>query len=108
MLRKSETQRIVVSYSDKRASKDLANRCRGLNRLEKQIKGNKLTKSNINNKGYNKYLTMKGDVTIEIDYEKFRADAQWDGIKTFVTNTNLESDKVIENYRQLWFIERAF
>ena len=108
MLKKSETQRIVISYSDKRAAKDLANRSRGLKRLEKQIKGNKLTKSNINNKGYNKYLTMLGDVTIEIDYRKFHADAQWDGIKTFVTNTNLKSDKVIENYRHLWFIERAF
>ena len=104
----SKTKRMVISYSEKRACKDLENRNRGLNRLEKRVKSGKLTKANINNKGYNKYLKMQGDVTIEIDYDKYRADARWDGIKTFITNTKLKSEKVIENYRQLWFIERAF
>ena len=51
--------------------KDEHNRIRGLQRLEKRVKAGKLTKSNINNKGYNKYLRLQGDVTIEIDYEKF-------------------------------------
>jgi len=51
---------------------------------------------------------MRGDVSIEIDHDKFLADAKWDGIKTFVTNTKLKSDMIIENYKHLWFIERAF
>jgi transposase len=108
VLRKSGTQRIIVSYAEKRASKDLKNRDRGLKRLEKQVRSGKLTKSSINNKGYNKYLKMQGEITIGIDYEKYRADAVWDGIKIFVTNTKLNAGKVIENYRHLWFIERAF
>lgn len=108
VLRKSGRQRIIVSYSKRRADKDLKNRDRGLKRLERQIKSGKLTKSNINNKGYNKYLKMRGEVTIEIDYEKYEADAAWDGIKIFITNTKLKAEKVIENYRHLWFIERAF
>ncbi|WP_239063757.1 transposase [Bacteroides sp. 51] len=76
--------------------------------MEKKISSGKLTKSNINNKGYNKYLKMEGEVLIKVDYEKYYADAKWDGLKTFITNTKLSSDKVIENYAHLWFIERAF
>ncbi len=37
-------------------------------KIKKQIKAGKLTKSNINNRGHNKYLKLKGDVSIEIDY----------------------------------------
>jgi len=108
VIKKIADRRIIVSFSQKRADKDAHNRERGLKKLEKKIKSGKLTKSNINNKGYNKYLKLKGDVSIEIDYKKYQEDGQWDGIKTFVTNTKLSSDKVIENYAHLWFIERAF
>lgn len=67
---KKDAQTLYVAYADNRAAKDEHNRKRDLQWLEKQIKAGKLTKSSINNKGYNKYLKMKGDVTIEIDYEK--------------------------------------
>lgn len=102
------TNRLIVAYATNRAIKDQHNRKRGLMRLEKQIKKGKFTKSNINNKGYNKYLKMKGDMMIEIDYEKFAADKCWDGLKGYVTNTKLNDKQVIENYKNLWHIEKAF
>jgi len=49
-----------VTYSDSRAKKDRQNREKGLRKLEKRIKTGKLTKSSINNRGYNKYLKMDG------------------------------------------------
>jgi len=107
-IRKSADIRLIVAYSTTRASKDEHNRKRGLQRLEKQIKAGKLTKSSINNKGYNKYLKLKGEVTIEIDYDKFNSDKSWDGIKGYLTNTKLDDNQVIENYKNLWHIERAF
>jgi transposase len=107
-IKKSTITRIVVNYSNVRASKDAYNRQRGLHRLEKLIKTGKLTKSNINNKGYNKYLKMIGDVTIEIDYEKYTNDNEWDGLKGYVTNTRLTNNEVLENYKNLWHIEKAF
>jgi transposase len=100
--------RLIVAYSSKRASKDEHNRKRGLQRLEKQINAGKLTKSNINNKGYNKYLKMKGEVIIEIDYGKFNADKCWDGLKGYITNAEMGSKEIIGNYKNLWHIERAF
>ena len=106
--KKGETNRLIVSYSGKRAKKDAYNRKRGLNRLEKQVKSGKLTKSSINNRGYNKYLMLQGEVDVQIDYEKFNSDQIWDGLKGYITNTTLKDDEVIENYQNLWQIEKAF
>ncbi len=105
---KSEGLRLIISFSDKRAIKDKSNRERGLKRLEKNINAGKLTKTNINNRGYNKYLKMEGEVKIDIDYEKFNADSKWDGLKGYITNTSLVASDVIDQYNNLWKIERAF
>jgi transposase len=100
---------LIINYSDKRAKKDLFNRERGLKRLEKQIESGKLTKSNINKRGYNKYLKMEGKMNISIDREKFEEDSKWDGLKGFQTNdVSMSKEDVIDNYRQLWKIEKAF
>jgi transposase len=107
-IKKDENTRIIISYSEKRAKKDAHNRERGLKRLEKRIKSGKLTKSNINNRGYNKYLKLGGEVSIEIDYEKYKEDSRWDGLKGYITNTKLSSKQIIENYANLWHIEKAF
>ncbi len=107
-LKKGKYQRIVVSYSEKRAAKDRHNRERGLARLEKNLKRGRLTKSNLNNRGYNKYLKLIGDVQVQIDYEKYNADQLWDGLKGYITNTSLRSKQIIENYNHLWQIEKAF
>jgi len=100
--------RLIVSYSEKRAKKDAFNRKRGLSRLEKKVKTGKLNKESINNRGYNKYLVLEGDMNIMIDYEKFEADQVWDGLKGYSTNTILEPNQIIETYRNLWIIEKAF
>ena len=107
-IRKNNRTKLIVAFSQKRAAKDEHNRKRGLQRLEKRIKSGKLTKSNINNKGYNKYLKLQGKLTIEIDYEKFKADQAWDGLKGYITNTRLTGKQVIKNYNNLWHIEKAF
>lgn len=100
--------KLIVQYSEKRAKKDEHNRKRGLKNLEKKIKSGKLTKQNINNRGYNKYLKMEGEITMSIDEEKFKADQKWDGLKGYVTNCNQTPSLIIENYKNLWHIEKAF
>ena len=108
VLDKGGGRRLVVSKTERREHKDAANRKRGLERLRKRMGAGRLTKANINNRGYNKYLKMEGDVTISIDMEKYEADAVWDGIKAYVTNTDLTAEEVISSYGNLWYIERAF
>jgi len=101
-------KRLIVSYSQKRADKDAYNRLRGLKRLEKQIQSGKLTKKQLNNRGYNKYLTMDGEINIVIDYEKYEKDKVWDGLKGYVSNSKLSKQQIIANYKNLWHIEKAF
>ena len=105
---KPNQQKLILSYSVKRSKKDAHNRERGLKKLEKQLSKGKLTKKQINNKGYNKYLKLDGEVTIKIDYDKFNDDKKWDGLKGYLTNTNLTKEEVIEQYNQLWSIEKTF
>ncbi|GHT34691.1 hypothetical protein AGMMS49574_22580 [Bacteroidia bacterium] len=108
LIRKDDQSRLIISKTAARAKKDEFNRKRGLARLEKRIKSGKLTKSSINNKGFNKYLKMEGEMLISINMDKFHEDAAWDGIKGYLTNTSLSKKKVIENYQNLFLIERAF
>lgn len=108
VLDKTKTVKLVVSKTDKRTTKDAHNREKGLARLKKKVAKGQLTKASINNRGYNKYLKMEGEVTISIDMDKFNADAAWDGIKAYLTNTDLSKEDVIANYGNLWYIERAF
>lgn len=100
--------KLIVNYSANRASKDMHNRLRGINKLEKAVMSGKLNKANINNRGYNKYLRMDGEIRISIDYEKFKTDGQWDGLKGYLTNSTLTEKAIIDNYRHLWQIEKAF
>jgi len=105
---KSKNGRLIVSFSSKRAHNDKKNREKGLKRLEKKVDSGKLSKEHINNRGYNKYLKLSGEVNVTIDYEKYEADNVWDGLKGYVTNTSLSRNKVIDNYSQLWQVEKAF
>lgn len=63
-LGQEDSSKLIISYSDNRAKKDAFNRSRALEKLQKAVTSGKLTKSNINNRGYNKYLKMEGDVQV--------------------------------------------
>lgn len=108
VLQRDVHTRLIVNYSLSRAKKDASNRIRGINKLEKSLANGKLSKAHINNRGYNKYLHLEGEVNLSIDYEKFRADGCWDGLKGYVTNSLLAKEAIIENYKHLWQIEKAF
>ena len=45
---------------------------------------------------------------VSIDERKIAEDARWDGLKSYVTNTDFNPDVVIERYHELWGVERAF
>lgn len=108
VIEKSEGTRLIVSYSTKRAKKDQLKRQEGIQRLTKRMKSGKLTKSNLNKRGYNKFLSLQGEVHVHIDEAKIAEDEQWDGLKGYQTNTDLSAQEVIDSYSQLWKIEKAF
>ncbi len=107
-LKRADGNRLIVTYSEQRRKKDACGRDRGLVRLRQKIKSGTLSKAHINNCGYNKFLTLKGSIEVSIDEIKAKQDSLWDGLKGYITNTDLSVEKVVENYRQLRRIEKAF
>lgn len=105
---KKDQLKLIVTYSDDRAKKDRYNREKGLRKLEKQIRRGRLSKANINNRGYNKFLKLEGEIAVSIDQEKLEQDSLWDGLKGYLSNAKLSKDQIIENYQHLWQIEKAF
>ncbi len=100
--------KLIVTYSEARARKDMHNRERGIMKLEKQLKTGKLTKASINNRGYNKFLEIENEIKITLSTEKIEEDKKWDGLKGYITNTRLSTEEVLDNYKDLWQIEKAF
>lgn len=107
-MRRQNGERLIVSYSDKRARKDAHNRDKGVARLRKAYRNGTLTKDKVNKMGYNKFLELDGDVKVVINEDKIKDDARWDGLKGYITNTDLSSEEVISQYHGLWVVERAF
>ena len=77
--RRENGERLVVSYSNKRAKKDAYNRDRSIARLRKAYKSGRITKNQVNKRGYNKFLEISKD-----------------------------AERVIAEYHGLWVVERAF
>lgn len=101
-------ERLVVSYSEKRARKDIHNRNRGIARLRKAYRNGHITKQQVNKRGYNKFLEISKDIEVSINEEKIEEDCKWDGLKGYITNTDLDAQRVIDQYHGLWVVERAF
>lgn len=107
-LKRPNGERLIVSYSEKRAKKDAYNRSRGIARLRKAYKSGHITKQQVNKRGYNKFLEISKDIDVSISEEKIAEDCRWDGLKGYITNTDLNAECVIDQYHGLWVVERAF
>lgn len=107
-IRCPDGDRLIVSYSDERAKKSAYDREQGVERLRKRYSKGTLTKSDINRRGYNKFLSISSGVTVSINGEKIKEDAMWDGLKGYKTNTDLSPEEVYEAYQNLWNVERSF
>ena len=104
-----KARRLIVSYSSKRAKKDVADRLRLVERLQKKVKDGKIKLTDlISNHGTKKYIKVeKGDAII--NEEKISADSKWDGLHGVITNLEkTPAVEILEKYRGLWQIEEAF
>ena len=102
-------QRLITSYKSRRAMKDLKDRQRLLDKLQKTIgkKGN--PKKLITNQGAKKFVTVNDDATVIVDETKIENAAQWDGLHGIITNIRDDaSASLISRYARLWIIEESF
>jgi len=105
-------QRLILSYSTQRAKKDRYLRERALKKLKEKIeKSNNITKSDLKLSHYAKFLDLDNNCNVEfkINQEMISQDEKLDGIKGFTTNDfSLSHQEIIEHYKNLWQIEKAF
>jgi len=101
-------RRIIVSYSGKRARKDVRDRKRAIKKLMAKLDRSKSAKSHLSNHGYRKYLKVEGASKVVLDQDKIALDAKWDGLHGVVTNSNLDPMDVLSKYNELWNVEAAF
>jgi len=103
-------RRLIVNYSSSRAKKDKSDRQRLVDRLMKKKKSGKIKiKDLINNNGTKKYIEVKGENQVEVNFAKIQEDSRWDGISGVITNIEEKNaTKILERYRSLWNIEAAF
>jgi transposase len=107
-LGKPPKSRLIAGYSESRSKKDKYNRDKGIKRLKTAYKSGQITKENINKRGYNKFLEISNHVSVKINEDKIIEDEKWDGLKGYLTNTDLPAREVYEQYRSLWVVEKAY
>jgi transposase len=100
-----DEKRYIVCLNPKQARKDAQDREVIITALAEKIKND--PKKLIGNKGYRKYLSIKG-TRITIDQDKVAADSRFDGKWVLTTNTTLPAEQVALKYKELWQVEQVF
>jgi transposase len=98
-------RRYIVCFNVSQARKEKNDRLEILKNLQEQLK--KGGKSLVGNKGYRKYLKSVGKA-FEIDANKIKQEARYDGKWVLRTNTNFEARDVALKYKELWMVEQIF
>jgi transposase len=100
-----DEKRYIVCLNPKQARKDAQDREAIITALTEKIKND--PKKLIGNKGYRKYLSIKG-TRITIDQDKVEADSRFDGKWVLTSNSILSAEQVAFKYKELWQVEQVF
>jgi transposase len=107
----TQTRRLIVSHSTKRAEKDRSDREKSIEKLRQKLEKSKKPESLISNYGYKKYLTVDGNVQVRVNEEKLEREALWDGLHGVMTNIKdsiMSAEEALSQYHGLWQVEDSF
>ncbi|MEI7614769.1 MAG: IS1634 family transposase [Betaproteobacteria bacterium] len=101
-------EKLIVTYSTKRARKDKADRKRFLDKANFLLQNKSLIKSS-SKRGGKKYLKETSKTDWVLDSRLITKDEQFDGFYGIQTNTtNLSVEEILDAYHGLWKIEESF
>jgi transposase len=104
-----ETKKLIVTHNPKRAAKDEHDRLKAIVQLKKRLGKSSNPKILLNNYGYKKYLTIKGETELSINDEKIAQASAWDGLHGIITNIqNAPPHELLSHYHGLWQVEETF
>jgi len=104
-------QKLILTYSSKRAKKDKHTRQKALEKINAALDNKNIKKSDLKLSYYAKYLNIDESCSIKykLNSNKVELDAKLDGIKGFATNDfTLKPNDVIAHYQNQYAVERAF
>ncbi len=104
-------QKLILTYSTKRAKKDKKTREKALKKIEERLSKKNVTKSDLKLSYYAKYLVVDDKCSIKYRLNKTNIilDEKLDGIKGFATNNDtLSANDVIAHYQNQYDVEKAF
>lgn len=104
-------QKLIISYSQKRAKKDKRTREKALEKIEAKLNQKSINKSDLKLSYYAKYLDINDNCSIKytLNQNKVLQDEKLDGLKGFATNDfTLSANDVINHYNNQYEVERAF
>ena len=101
-----EERRYIVCHNEEQARKDRADREAILTKLREQL--TRGDKSLVGNKGFRKYLSAPSGRAFQIDEQKVKSDARFDGKWVLRTDTDLSPEEVAMRYKDLLVVEAAF
>ena len=99
-------RRLIVCHNREQDKRDKAKRIEIIGRLTEKLKTQGL-KSLLVSKEYKKYLKIEAKKP-ELDEDKIKQEALFDGKYVLETNTELNWKQVVSSYKDLWRVERAF
>ena len=102
-------QKIIITYSEKRAKKDKIDRDRAIEKAKALLENFSKIKAS-NRKGAKKYIAQEADnISYTLDTDKVDNDSKFDGYYAIVTNEeNMSSQDIISAYHNLYKIEHSF
>jgi len=102
------TEKLIITYSEKRAEKDRNDRKRLLEKAEYLLANKSMIKAN-NKRGGKKYLKEIGNTDWVLDEATLTKDEKFNGYYAIQTSEqNLNVKKVLDAYHSLWKIEESF
>jgi transposase len=96
-------RRYIVCLNEEERRKDARDREAIVAHLKEQLRNG--DKSLVGNKGYRRYLKVKGSGHFVIDEEQVKAEERYDGIWVLRTNTVHNAETVAHVYKALWTVE---
>ena len=102
-------ERIIVTYSSRRAAKDRHTRARAVEKLQKRLQKSAQPAS-LTNRGHARFLDFPKAGKVVINEQKIAQTARWDGIRAIIAcgSDDLDAPQLLDHYRQLWHIEHGF